>query len=494
MDDPDVTAFAQAFQRFLVTVNELALDAQGPSMRQTLRDHFGADAATLPAVGDRYFPFEHVNLQVALEAWLEEAGRTHELVGLLGERHSFMSLADLVRHAHHNGIELGAVDYVSLADGPGSTRPCVQSGLYLVRDGDGPTAVLLRGPQEHGPHQAVTVEVLAGSRERAEQAVAALRRLSVERSVFRGQVLVFASGPFGERTAGPLAFHPRPQLAREDVILPPSTFAAVEDHVFGIGAHRDRLRRSGQHLKRGLLLHGPPGTGKTLTTRYLIARLVDHTVVILSGAAMQYVEAAATLARSLQPALIVLEDVDLVAGERNPHLGQSSPLLFALLNVMDGLDADADLTFLLTTNRADALEPALAARPGRVDAAVEIPLPDPDARLRLLELYGSGVELRLENPGAVVGRTEGVTASFIKELVRKAAVIAARSDEGGGQITVTDAHLSQALDLLFDEGAGLTRALLGIARDGGGAPPGPSAPPSAAGWFAYAPLGRPPPG
>ena len=38
---------------------------------------------------------------------------------------------------------------------------------------------------------------------------------------------------------------------------------------------------------------------------------------------------------------------------------------------MDGLDPDIDVTFLLTTNRPEILEPALAARPGRVDLAAE---------------------------------------------------------------------------------------------------------------------------
>jgi ATP-dependent 26S proteasome regulatory subunit len=159
---------------------------------------------------------------------------------------------------------------------------------------------------------------------------------------------------------------------------------------------------------------------------------------------------------------------------------------------MDGLDEDADLTFLLTTNRADALEPALAARPGRVDEAVEIALPDPDGRRRLLELYGAGVDLQLADPDAIVTRTEGVTASFMKELVRKSALTAARRDGGDGRLVVTDAHVSEALDALLEEGAGLTRALLGIARGNGEDQGGPQAPPSAAGWFAYAPLGRPP--
>ncbi len=491
VENQELWAFAHTFQRFLAVISELAPEEQELSLAARLKTHFGRDPGALPVVADRFFPFEQVNVQVALEAWMEARDRSYELVGVLGEQYGHMSFADLVRNAHRRGIEIGAVDYASLADGPGSTRLCVQSGLYLVCDGGVCVAILLRGPQEHSPRQTVSVEVLAEDRGYAERTIASLRRLLVERSVFRGQVLSFAAGPFGEQTAGPIAFHTRPQLRREDVILPARTFAAIEEHVFGIASHRERLRESGQHLKRGLLLHGPPGTGKTLTTRYLIGQMVDHTVVILSGAAMQYIEAAATLARSLQPALVVLEDVDLVAGERMPHLGRASPLLFALLNVMDGLDEDADLTFLLTTNRADVLEPALAARPGRVDQAVEIALPDADGRRRLLGLYGAGVELQLADPSVIIARTEGVTASFIKELVRKSALIAARTDQGQGPLTVTDAHVSQALDVLLDEGAGLTRALLGITRDTGEDQPGSAAPPSAAGWFAYAPMGRP---
>ena len=94
----------------------------------------------------------------------------------------------------------------------------------------------------------------------------------------------------------------------------------------------------------------------------------------------------------------MLEDVDLVAEERS--LGPaSSPVLFDLLDAMDGAAPDADLLFLLTTNRADLLEPALAARPGRVDVAVEIELPDAAARERLLALYGRGVPLALTGRG-----------------------------------------------------------------------------------------------
>ena len=146
-----------------------------------------------------------------------------------------------------------------------------------------------------------------------------------------------------------------------------------------MAGHREALLAAGQHLKRGLLLYGPPGTGKTHTTRYLLGQMSGYTRLVLTGRSLVAVGGVTDLARALLPAVVVLEDVDLVAEERS-HGPASSPVLFDLLDAMDGAAPDADLLFLLTTNRADLLEPALAARPGRVDVAVEIALPDAPAR------------------------------------------------------------------------------------------------------------------
>ena len=123
--------------------------------------------------------------------------------------------------------------------------------------------------------------------------------------------------------------------------------------------------------------------------------------------------------------MVVLEDIDLVAQERTMMGMGATSLLFQLLNEMDGIGEDADVIFLMTTNRADLLEPALAARPGRVDQAVEFPLPDDEARARLIRLFGSGLELQLTDEAAVVAATEGVSPAFLRELVRKAALQAA---------------------------------------------------------------------
>jgi len=112
---------------------------------------------------------------------------------------------------------------------------------------------------------------------------------------------------------------------------------------------------------------------------------------------MRYLDFVVALARRLQPAVVVIEDVDLVAEDRS--FSDASPLLFALLDAMDGLAPDADVSFVLTTNRAEVLEQALAARPGRVDLAVEIPLPDATGRERLLRLCAELARRRGPYPG-----------------------------------------------------------------------------------------------
>jgi len=227
-----------------------------------------------------------------------------------------------------------------------------------------------------------------------------------------------------------------------------------------VARHKDRLLAAGQHVKRGLLLYGPPGVGKTHTVRYLISSLVGTTVIELTGRSLHLIAEACSVARSLQPAMLVVEDVDLIAEDRGMHPGEH-PLLFQLLNEMDGLAEDADVVFVLTTNRADLLEPALAARPGRVDQAVALDLPDLPGRRALFELYRGSLEVDTSRLDDVLARTEGVTASFLKELLRRAALLAATRTPDAPGLAVSAEDLRLALDELLDTRNAMTRTLLG---------------------------------
>jgi hypothetical protein len=444
---------AGALKELLEWAHEHA-PAPEPEVRRRLREHFGTEPGDLPVVARGLAPWDRPNIQVALDAWTP--GRDVELVGMPVMQGYRAGIAELVRGSEWLAkVRLGAVEHITVPLGEHESVTCVQSGLWLVRDDGGALALLLKS-EDYGPGEKLTLEVMAGDRDRAAAVLAEIWALMAERNVSRGRVLELSARNFHEDEGAPLTVRSLPQIARDRIVLPPGVLERIERQAFGIARHADRLRASGRHLRRGLLLHGPPGTGKTLTAMYLAAEMPERTVVLLTGQSLGAVSTSVDLATALQPAMVVLEDVDLVAMDRDYE--PTNAILFELLNAMDGLDQDHDVLFVLTTNRADLLEPALAARPGRVDQAIELPLPDAEGRRRLLELYGEGLDLTLDGDG-LVAKLEGTSPAFIRELLRRGALLAA--DESEGPLRVSEAHLLSGLTELREGSDKLTNTLLG---------------------------------
>jgi ATP-dependent 26S proteasome regulatory subunit len=210
---------------------------------------------------------------------------------------------------------------------------------------------------------------------------------------------------------------------------------------------RPRLKQLGQSTKKGLLFHGPPGNGKTHTIHYLIGAACGHTTLLISAEQVAKLSEYITLARLLQPSIVILEDVDLIARARS---SMSSPceetMLNKLLNEMDGLREDAEILFILTTNQPSALEEALAARPGRVDQAIEFPPPDALGREKLARLYSQQMQLDSHVLARIVDQTENVSAVFIKELMRRSLQYRlSRSDSTAIQIEDVQSSLEEML-------------------------------------------------
>ncbi|WP_107704783.1 AAA family ATPase [Nocardioides allogilvus] len=441
-------------------VNQLLKEEQptgrGTPLLPVLDAHFGTPADELPVVSERIDVHRWADVDIALET-LAARDPDARLLGVGGGDRHHSSLSDLMANAEWGRFRQGQVDRLSVAVGPDSERATVSFGLHLFAYGDEPVLVLQRGhnPQHGGEAR---LEVIASRPELAAAVLSEVRELSLAKSVLRGQVISLSGNPY-EHTASGITFTRRPDLPAERVILPEGTLDQVRSHVVGLAEHRDQLRAKGQHLKRGILLYGPPGTGKTHTVRHVIGAVPGTTVILLSGTNLVHVGSAAQIARAHQPAIVVLEDCDLIAEDRDRHGqfgGGASPLLFTLLDAMDGLDQDADVVFLLTTNRAKALERALAQRPGRVDLAVEIPLPDAVARRALIRLYGAEVDFGDDAIAAAADAAEGTTASYAKELVRRAVLHAAMAGH-----EPADDDLVAASRELQSDGATLTRALLG---------------------------------
>jgi ATP-dependent 26S proteasome regulatory subunit len=121
----------------------------------------------------------------------------------------------------------------------------------------------------------------------------------------------------------------------------------------------------------------------------------------------------------------------------------------------------ADVFFILTTNRPESLEPALANRPGLIDQTIEFPLPDGAHRRRLIALYARTLPVSAVLMDNLARRTDGASPAFIKELLRR---VAQHHLEKNAVGDVSQETAEAALhEMLFSGGALNTRLLGGAA-------------------------------
>jgi ATP-dependent Clp protease adapter protein ClpS len=380
-------------------------------------------------------------------------------------RYETLSFAALSRDGKH-AIAIAPAQYHDVDVGESAPVKCLNNGLWLCRSDGLRYAVVLSSHREYGyePGTRIEIAVPAGAdgAEFVQRCFTELEAAVNAARCYRGKILSLdGDSDYRGRTRGVMV-HKLPPVQREDVILPEATLKLLDRNVLSFVGSRPQLRRLGQSTRKGILLYGPPGTGKTHTIRYLASNLPGHTTLIITAAQVVLLAQYMNLARLLQPAMVVIEDVDLIARDRGDMGPCEESLLNALLNQMDGLKEDADILFILTTNRPEELESALASRPGRIDQAIEVPLPDDIGRNKLVQLYGRGLPLGDAVIGEAAQRTKGVSAAFIKELMRR---IAQASIARDGGTTVEPNDINEALDDMLFAGGKLNIKLLGGAQE-----------------------------
>jgi ATP-dependent 26S proteasome regulatory subunit len=278
-------------------------------------------------------------------------------------------------------------------------------------------------------------------------------------SCYRGRVLSLESGQQWTGHQARIRVHALDPVTREEVILPEATLRAVERNVLRFAEQRPALRALGLSTQKGLLFHGSPGTGKTHCIRYLAGQLRGHTTLLITAEEVGVLPEYMALARLLQPALVVIEDADLIARDREARGSACDEVMLnRLLNELDGLRERADVFFVLTTNRPETLEPALASRPGRIDQAIEFPLPDASHRRRLIALYARSLPVANDLVDDLARRTDGASPAFIKELMRR---IAQHHLDAGERDTVMKETADAALHEMLFSGGTLNTKLLG---------------------------------
>jgi AAA+ superfamily predicted ATPase/ATP-dependent Clp protease adapter protein ClpS len=432
---------------------------------QALASHFAGIPLDQLAATSRQFPG---HMRADVQAGVDKLFSVSPLrfFGIHEEhRYETLSLATLSRDGR-NAPTITPAQYHDVDVGEGAPMKCLNNGLWLCRTGDLRYAVVLSSDREYGRESGTRVEIAvpigAEGAEFVQRCFSELERAVNEARCYRGKVISLdADRDYRGRTRGVMV-HKLPAVQREDVILPEATLKLLDRNVLSFVKNRPLLRQLGQSTRKGILLYGPPGTGKTHTIRYLANNLPGHTTLIITAAQVGLLAQYMSLARLLQPAMVVIEDVDLIARDRNQMGTCDEVLLNALLNEMDGLKQDADILFVLTTNRPEQLESALAGRPGRIDQAIEVPVPNDIGREKLVRLYGRGLPLGEAVVSEASQRTEGVSAAFIKELMRRVAQASIARDGG---TTVESTDISEALDDMLFAGGKLNVKLLGGAQE-----------------------------
>lgn len=208
----------------------------------------------------------------------------------------------------------------------------------------------------------------------------------------------------------------------------------------------ERAARLGASVPTAILLHGPVGGGKTHTARTLARRLGSIPVYELGADELtpERIHALFGLLRARHPrCVLVIDEIDLVAGQRDRARGDERGTLAALLTELDGL-RPAGGVFLVaaTSGWVDELDPAIR-RAGRIGFTLQIVLPDAEGRRRLLDHFLSGRPLAddvdLEALGA---RTVGSTPAELRQLCVDAAGLALADDADA----IGQAHLLRAID------------------------------------------------
>ena len=431
---------------------------------QRLEQHFAPVRAHEMQATSRAFPIrQQADLQRALDTLFGELRVSDNFVGInYSSRHDGVSYSKLLEQSR-NAIEIAPPQFEEINIGRGETVRCLKNGLWFLKDKEQPYAVVLSQVDDYKRGQKISLEIVtppdtSGMTLCTRVFEAIERRLSAQ-SCYRGRVLSLEQSYAWSGHAQRIQIHDLSAVDRADLILPEQTLAAIERNVLEFAKQRAALRELGLSTQKGLLFHGPPGTGKTHCIRYLSGQLADHTTLLITAEQVGLLPEYMALARLLQPALVVIEDADLIARERSQmdHACEEV-MLNRLLNELDGLRERADVFFVLTTNRPAMLEPALVSRPGRIDQAIEFPLPDKRLRQRLIALYACGLSLSEPLMQHLATRTEGGSPAFIKELLRR---IAQHHLEAGNPPEVSRATADSALHEMLFSGGVLNKRLLG---------------------------------
>jgi transitional endoplasmic reticulum ATPase len=161
---------------------------------------------------------------------------------------------------------------------------------------------------------------------------------------------------------------------RDKVVYSEEVLTQLEANVWMQLRYTEACEKLGIPLKRAVLIHGPYGVGKTLAAMLTGQEAVTAGwTFIKARPGRDNLVSVLQTARLYQPAVVFYEDLDAIATVEDPN-GQKydRASISRLLDDFDGVDAKGTkILCVLTTNFPERIHKGMA-RPGRLDAMIEI--------------------------------------------------------------------------------------------------------------------------
>jgi transitional endoplasmic reticulum ATPase len=225
----------------------------------------------------------------------------------------------------------------------------------------------------------------------------------------------------------------------------------LQESVEGALLYPELYARSRAKAPRGILLWGAPGTGKTLLAKAVASQARANFIAVngpelLSrwvGAAEQEVRDLFAKARQAAPCVVFIDEIDTLAPARGSFQGDSGVsdrVVGQLLTELDGLATQATILLIGATNRPDALDPALL-RAGRLDLQLQVPLPDANSRLAILQVHNSDRPLHQVDLAEWADQTDGWNGADLALLSNQAALLSIRRFRTQGHTDPTHLHI-----------------------------------------------------
>ena len=218
--------------------------------------------------------------------------------------------------------------------------------------------------------------------------------------------------------------------------------------VMDIMQHPAEYAAKGIRMPKGILLEGAPGNGKTLFAKalageakvhFIPAKATDFESMFMAIGPMK-VKLLFSKARRCAPCIVFIDEFDGIGTRRN-YSGsaietENTRIVTALLNELDGFEANSGILVLAATNSINALDEALI-RPGRFDARFSVPYPDTASREQLVEMYAKGKTHDAScTPQVLAKQFNGFSCAKIESVLNRAALLAGQA--GRNSFTLDD--------------------------------------------------------